>query len=364
MIALAPHCLYSRSLTYTCDLYSLYRTQQVDGSENSSKCAAVMAMSYASGAPLSKLIAHGGAFSKGVGLAVMAQLIDAVAYLHGRAICHRDIKPANIVVTCPSRPQIWNGADDHEKPVLLLLKYNVTLVDFGFARALSPEDLDDDIVEVDRRAPAPLPCASPEARISVSHIMIRKMSALGTRLYGAPEIFDNPYENNSTTFVGDSEFLSFSDMDLTKTISPVVSSYGMLADAYALGNTFKHMMTGVRPNLDDTKVVNKMRSPMNKLGKWMSSRGCGSSCVANPKYKYRTLSELPSPMARLIHRTCKAEASERLSIRACRRSPLITSILGEAPDSNEIDFLPFARKETGQERSRPLRKGRQWRAFW
>ena len=43
------------------------------------------------------LLRYGGALSTLFGRVVIAQVIDAVAYLHFRAVLHRDIKPDNII---------------------------------------------------------------------------------------------------------------------------------------------------------------------------------------------------------------------------------------------------------------------------
>ena len=59
--------------------------------------AAVLVLEYARGPTVESLLKHGGALSTNFGRIVIAQTIDAIAYLHCHAVLHRDIKPDNII---------------------------------------------------------------------------------------------------------------------------------------------------------------------------------------------------------------------------------------------------------------------------
>jgi len=59
--------------------------------------AAVLVLEYAKGPTVDSLLKHGGALSTTFGRVVIAQTMDAIAYLHCHAVLHRDIKPDNIL---------------------------------------------------------------------------------------------------------------------------------------------------------------------------------------------------------------------------------------------------------------------------
>ena len=72
-------------------------------------CVAVMALSYARGPTLERLLRYG-KLSLLFARVVSAQLVDALAYLHGRAVVHRDCKPDNIIVkgAGDDQDEIWD----------------------------------------------------------------------------------------------------------------------------------------------------------------------------------------------------------------------------------------------------------------
>ena len=65
-------------------------------SSTSTSAPYFMILEYCRGPTLESLINYGGALGIYMAQEVSSQLIDAISFLHGRAVIHRDIKPDNI----------------------------------------------------------------------------------------------------------------------------------------------------------------------------------------------------------------------------------------------------------------------------
>lgn len=96
-------------------------------------------------------------------LDLFQQILEAVAYAHGRLIAHRDIKPSNILVTCDGR---------------------VKLLDFGIAKLLS-DDTDQEATELTRvgSCMATPDYAAPEQLAGEPITVAADVYALGVVLY-------------------------------------------------------------------------------------------------------------------------------------------------------------------------------------
>jgi serine/threonine protein kinase len=320
-------------------------------------CAAVMALSYAKGPTLAVLLKIGGKLNLNFARIVAAQLVDAVTYLHSRAVIHRDIKPDNIVVSGANREQdeIWDDDSEDNNPdlVALLTKWHVTLIDFGFARALTPKDMK-------QKAPGRslsgggMDNSSGNKSLgrSTSRSFTRKMSAVGNRMFAAPEILKGIERNvdlsrHPGAISTDSYHMS---LDVTQTLSEHISSYGLLVDAYSIGNTLKYMMTGVPPDEDVSEAIAAQNHPIAKFGRFLGKK-MGKKKKTDAKVrsvKYRSIPNIPLEVFRLIKGCTEFDAGKRTSVRTARLYyPWIDDVLvgREVPSSGEVKYLDFVIKK-------------------
>mmetsp|Transcript_11379 Transcript_11379/g.24272 ORF Transcript_11379/g.24272 Transcript_11379/m.24272 type:complete len:450 (-) Transcript_11379:269-1618(-) len=311
-------------------------------------------LSLARGPTLNFILTTRGALGLVIAQSISQQLINAIAFLHGHAVIHRDIQPANIIV---SGSQInddlwWSDDRDVDGKVLKMAKQcHITLVDFGFARALSPTDIKTDVglKKVDKesvhRAPE-MEQATPtivevnkfgntscinqalndpsrnngtESRgrgrtreldidNSISHAKVRDLSALGTRNYAAPEITSG-IRNLVKSLNGSNHKTS------AKTLGACVSNYGMDADAFSVGATIRHMVTGVAPGIDVEDFIASKNQPIKKLARALKSRVKKGS---NPKRikKYRLGEDLPGEVCDLVEILTFYNSRKRATVRS------------------------------------------------
>jgi serine/threonine protein kinase len=343
----------------------------------------VMALQYERGPTLESLLQYGGALSNKFGRVVIAQAMDAVSYLHYRAVVHRDIKPDNLIVTgaVSKDDDIWDNLteengdreDGCQNWEDLLKRWKVTLVDFGFARPLTPDDvkmptlemrkenlrasfhahsMDIDwsskgvgtttvnVLDTGQRSDSSVRSRSGRrssrqrflsrddpARASMSLLFKRRMSALGNRNFAAPEIInkvqlDEQYKENNAS--------KDEAMELTETVSEYVSDYGLMVDSYSMGCTIRYSMTGVPPYMSVEEAIQEQNSICNILCHGRNKKS------ARRSVRYRRISELPGEVQRLIQHLTDRSESNRTSIRKARRSyPWISDVLASTDNDSE-----------------------------
>jgi serine/threonine protein kinase len=352
------------------------------------KCAAVIALTYHRGPTVDALLNHGGALSLTFGRVVAAQLVKVISFLHSHAVIHRDIKPDNIIVTGASSKDstIWEEVENPvdacwEEPCWeeLRKKWHVTMIDFGFARALTPDDVAKPTLDLHKEnldasyhknnLDASLNASSrsqgrgsnldssstrtrrgmngsssrtrgrtssinwgkdgDELNESISRTFHKRMSALGNRNFAAPEIISNvTREQNSHPNLTESE-----EVDITDTISEFVSDYGLLVDAFSLGCTIRYMMTGVPPHRRVEDVLAEQKSLGKRFTHWVGKR-TGPSDPNKRKKKYTLLDDLPRSVSHMIAGMTEISVKKRLSVRAASRYPWIFEVLPD--DTPEI----------------------------
>jgi len=285
------------------------------------------------------------------GRVICAQLIDVVSFLHSHAVIHRDIKPDNMIISgISSKHDIWSEEgdekDDDDEPLWdeLLKRWHLTLIDFGFARSLRPEDVETDVglqnsihvrmdsleeekneEELDRFINNAM-VTKERKRInkgggqktkqlfedkSISKKAVRQMSAVGShsavgsRVYSAPEVRKGvrevPLQN------------------LTRTLSKFVSDYGMVADAFSVGSIIRYLLTGVPPDEQVEDVIAAQNHPLVLLC------NCILGNVQKTK-RYRAARELPKEAARLVRGMTHPTAKKRTTVRAARLYPWIDNV--------------------------------------
>ena len=328
-------------------LYDYWEPSSTESASTSTtKCAAVIALSYSRGPTLESLLRHGGALSILFGRVVSAQLIDALSYVHSKAVVHRDIKPDNVIVTGASSKDngVWDDWENRELETYpinwtsLKKRWHVTLIDFGFARALTPEDVAKPSIQLkrenmdasfhankikldlDESRHSTSSHGMDASRKSISHKLVRSMSALGNRNFAAPEIINHVNRETLETTNGAPA--------VTDTLSEFVSEYGLMVDAFSLGCTLRYMMTGVPPHQTVAEAIALQNSCCAKLFG-------GKKDPKKREVEYRHLEELPAEVHRLITGLMDKNEKTRTSIRAAKRYVWISDVL--ADEENEVD---------------------------
>jgi serine/threonine protein kinase len=230
-------------------------------------------------------------------------------------------------------------------------KWHLTLVDFGFARALSPNDVNpsahrtrgpemtqsesdlsinkalDDSSHVLRRSRG-----KKSSNPDFSRHIIRSLSAVGNREYAAPEVKNKVHQQNTVD--------KSSHLNVTNTLSEFVSDYGMVADAFSVGSTARFILTGVPPHENVEAVVAWHNSPLNKAARWMGKKLKKQNGKDKPKKKYRSSADIPVEALRMIKGMTQPNELLRTSVRDARMYPYVEQVLGDdTVFKKEMSFL-------------------------
>lgn len=320
--------------------------------------SAIMALSYAEGPTVLKPILKKGALSFRFSRVVAAQLVSALAYLHHRAVIHRDIKPDNVMVVGADLddPDIYedvsedsatNGTEDWKQ---LRERWHVILIDFGLARALTPEDMKDHRIHSQRNIghsvmksfQKPPPKGDSQR---LSRRFERRMSPVGNKHYVAPEVV-NHIVNYDPSERGKDEHddPELDHEEIFHTLCKRVSVYGILADAYSLGATLHFMMTGYMFDEDFYEAVQSEQSLAACICALLSGR-------KHEPRKFRHRREFPQIVDRLVRGLTQHAPHERTSVRTTVSHPWISDVLDDSdPDlvdvlknPDKIDYLSIAK---------------------
>ena len=125
---------------------------------------------------------------------------------------------------------------------------------------------------------------------------------MGTRSYAAPEILSgirNLADSMNTSIRRQSMGYSAPLQRPKKALGVCVSSYGMVADAFSVGASIRHMVTGVPPSINVEDFIARKNHPFMKLARILTKRFRRND--RKRVQKYRTCSGQPGDIKDLIH---------------------------------------------------------------
>ena len=283
--------------------------------DDESRRSRTVVMSLAHGPSLHSILERGGALGLPLSRLVSRHLISAVSYLHSRAILHRDIKPQNLILHMPGKPtwehkDIMWGDDDEASEAMRESGWKVVLVDLGFARALTKDEIETN--QILGNNDKPRECLIDDlgegclSQSMTARVLLRSMSALGSRVYAAPEVIRarKVAESRATC------------------LTEFAADYTFLCDEYACGKTLLEVLSGVPANERDINEYVKQE----RLAAYFSGQ--------KDKKRFRLLHEIPRSAMNLIRDLTRPSANDRIT---CWVAQLYPWICGEKVEDDTFE---------------------------
>lgn len=168
---------------------------------------------------------------------------------------------------------------------------------------------------------------------SYSRRKLRDLTPLGTRSYAAPEML------NGIRRIQQSISSSFHRRQTRrKSASECISDYGMVADAYSVGTTISHLVTGIPPNVNSDEFLASKNHPLKKFARKMKGRFSDKKKSTRAK-KYRLKSDLPLDVSEVIRLLTHFDARRRCTVRYARSLPWIKGEDEEDSDERESSAM-------------------------
>jgi serine/threonine protein kinase len=155
--------------------------------------------------------------------------------------------------------------------------------------------------------------------------------AVGTRSYAAPEILSGIRALADSMNSSLRRAKGYSTQQVpNKTLGACVSSYGMVADAFSVGATIRHMVTGVPPSIDVEDFIAERNHPLMKLARSLRKRLLRNN--RKRAKKYRTSSDILVDVRDLIHSLTYYDWRRRATVRSVTQHSWIKTSASTSPE--------------------------------